>query len=584
MQGRILKFTDFYREDQVVDKFDLIKDIPRVELIATISSINHLIKGPFDLNFNNSFENQLMLIETIFLTHLDPDNRQYIIGFARRLKNIYAAENGGVTLFTRASCLYALNDIVLSDTILNENVPKYIFHLPDCENIFKFLLLNNDELLNYSENYKDEMSSDSLGEDFFKVFMFKEIPHNQYYYIQNPINLLNRAVLLFEHLKSTYNDQLIEYLDEYQIKSPEEFISIISHFFMSPGAISNLHCFKVPVSDTVTISRLDKLSIRGTGSPNLGLKKFEFLEIKKGPFYKYPGEETNIYILMDNIFFVEKVYNLFYWDFFFDKIGKGLNQRKRERELKKWGGIVGRFFEDYIKSILEYSFSEHKDVVLKCTDNLKVENGDEFADFYIRRKRQITVAQAKCSFLPQIDYKEVYNFKDFESINQEEFFGRFGLSQLVDTTIANFIEYATQIDKGLPKNKVFIYPILITNEPVLSVGITSQVFDDRFKYLLSEKGLEIENESYRINRLTVIHISELERLQQSLRDKDFKLDNLLQTYADNTNVELSHNPYSQFMNFDSLIRKKIKEKAIPKYILDKEQGVFRLMIDFLNLK
>jgi hypothetical protein len=584
MLGRILKFTDFYREDQIVDKFDLINNIPRVELIATISSINHLIKGPLDLSFNNSFENQLKLIETIFLTHLNADNRQYIVGFARRLNDIYQAENGAVTLFTRASCVYALNDIILSDTIINENVPKYLFHIPDCENIFKFLLLNNTELLNYSENYEEEMSSDSLGEDFFKVFMFKEIPHNQYYFIQNPVNLLNRAVLLFDYLKETYNNELIEYLKEYQINSPEEFIGIISNFFMSPGVMPNMHCFKVPVSDKITIARLDKLSIRGAGRPNAGVKKFEFLEVKKGPFYKYAGEESNIYLLMDNIFFVEKAYDLFYWDFFFDKLAIGLNQRKRERELKNWGGIVGRFFEDYIKSILEYSFSDHKDVLLKCTDDLKVANGDEFADFYIRRKRQIIVGQAKCTFLPQIDYKEVYSWSDYESINQEEFFSRFGLSQLVDTTIANFSEYAIQIDKGFPKSKVFIYPILITNEPIISNGITSQVFNERFKELLSEKGLEIENESYRIHRLTVIHISELERLQQSIKDKDLKFDNLLQTYADNTNVELTHNPYSQFMDFDNLIRKKIKEKAIPKYILDKKEGIFKLMIDFLNLK
>ncbi|MCF1192502.1 hypothetical protein LRR18_12980 [Mangrovimonas sp. AS39] len=584
MLGRILKFTDFYREDQIVNKFDLINNIPRVELIATISSLNHLIKGPLDLNFNNSFKNQLKLIETIFLTHLNSENRKYLVGFARRLKDIYVTENGSVTLFTRASCLYALNDIILCDTIINEHVPKYVFHLPDCENIFKFMLLNNSELLDYSRNYEDEMSSDALGEDFFKVFMFKEIPHNQYYFIQNPINLLNRATLLFNYLKGSYNDLLIEYLNDYRIESPEEYIAIISQFFLSPGAIQNLHCFKVPVNDEVTVARLDKLSVRGAGRPNAGVKKFEFLEIKKGPFYKYPGEENHIYLLMDNIFFLEKAYDLFYWDFFFDKLAAGLSRRKRERELKNWGGVVGRFFEDYIKSIFEYSFNEHKDIVLKCTDDLKVKNGDEFADFYIRRKRQIIVGQAKCSFLPQVDYKEVYNIEDYNNINQDEFFSRFGLYQLIDTTVTKFREYAREVDNRLPQNKVFIYPVLITNEPIISTGITSQVFDTKFRELLVAKGIDIDNQSYRINRLTVIHIGELERLQESLKDKDFRFDNLLQTYAENTNIELSRDPYSQFMDFDSLIRKKIKGKAIPKYILDKKEGILKLMINFLNLK
>jgi hypothetical protein len=584
MLGRILKFNDFFNENDDFDRFSLIEDIPRVELIATISSINHLIKSPLDVNFNNSFENQVKLIDAIFLTHLNVDNRKYIIGFIKILDEIFKNKKGNVVLFTRVSCLYALNEIILTDKIANEKVENYVFHLPDCENIFKFLLLNNKELLNYSANYNDEMSSDNLGNDFFKAFMFKEIPHNQYYYIQNPINLLNRAVLLFEYLKKTYNDELSEHLKEYQIDSPEEFIGIIGQFFMSKGAIPSLQCFKVPLTDVATITRLDKLSQRGAGRPTIGLKKFEFLEIKKSPFYKSAGEENNIYLLMDNIFFIEKAYDLFYWDFFFDKLAIGLNQRKRERALKKWGGVVGRFFEEYLKSILKYSFSEHKDIILKCTDELLVDNGDEFADFYIRRKRQVVVGQAKCSFLPQIGYKEVYSLDDYSNISQEEFFCRFGLYQLVDTTIANFREYAHQIDQGLSENKVFIYPVLITNEPIMASGLTSQVFNDKFNNLLIKKGLSMDNESYRINRLVVMHISELERLQESLKDKDFKFDNLLQSYNDKTNVELSRNVYSQFMSFDNFIRKKIKEKAIPKYIIERKEGIFKLMIDFLNLK
>lgn len=583
MLGRILKFTDFYREDQIVDRFELIQNIPRVELIATISSINYNIKKPLDLDFNNSFENQARLLETIFLVHNNPSNRQYIIALVERLRDLYHREYGGVTLFTRVSCLFAINDVIFSEEIENEHVENYVFNINDCENIFKFLLLSNNELLSYSNNYENEITSEALGEEFFKVFMFKEIPHNQYYFIQNPFNLFNRAVLLFNYLKESYENELEDYLEEYKIDSPEEFIAIIGQFFMGKGAIPQLQCFKVPISDTDAVSRLDKLSIRGSGSPNAGLKKFEFLEIKKAPFFKYPGEENNIYILMDNIFFAEKSYDLFYWDFFFDKLADGLNRKERERTLKNWGGVVGRFFEDYIKSIIEYSFAEHKDIVFKCTSDLEVENGDEFADFYIRRKRQIIVGQAKCSFIP-VEYKEVYSLENYNQINQDRFFERFGLYQLVDTTIANFRNYALQIDNGLPLNKVFIYPVLITNEPIISNGVTSQVFDTRFKELLVERDIDLDNASIRINRLTVMHISELERLQQSLKDRDFKLDQFLQAYSDNTNIELSRNPYSQFLSFDSLIRKKVKGKAIPKRFLEKDSGVFKLMIDFLGLK
>lgn len=36
MLGRILKFTDFFSKNQIVERFELINNIPRVDLPATI--------------------------------------------------------------------------------------------------------------------------------------------------------------------------------------------------------------------------------------------------------------------------------------------------------------------------------------------------------------------------------------------------------------------------------------------------------------------------------------------------------------------------------------------------------------------
>ncbi len=41
MVGIILKYEHFFRDPIPSDKFELIKHIPRVELIASFSSINH---------------------------------------------------------------------------------------------------------------------------------------------------------------------------------------------------------------------------------------------------------------------------------------------------------------------------------------------------------------------------------------------------------------------------------------------------------------------------------------------------------------------------------------------------------------
>lgn len=574
----MLKYSDFFNEDPPVDKFDLVKSIPRVELISTISAINHKIKNPISVDFNNSWRNQIKLIELIFLVHQDESNTKYCAEYCRKFLELYRKEQHNIVLFTRVSCLYALNEILFSKTIDHEEIPKYKFELTDLVNVFKFLLLCNIELLSYNDNYATDITLDNLGDEFFEAFMFKEIPHNQYYYIQNPLNLFQRALFLFEYIRKKYSKELDRFVAKYQVKTPEEFIGVIGKYFMSSGTLpQQIHAFYVPHKDKDSILRLNQFSQRGQGKPNTGIKKFEFLEIKKAPFYCAQGKDHNIYVLMDNGFFLEKCYDLFFWDFYFDQLAKsGIN-------LKTWGGYVGIFFEEHIESLLRYSFGDQRDVVLRTTDQLLL-RGKEYADFYIRRKRQLIIGQAKRSYLPQNIFKEVYSLDDYKNIDKEKFYERFGLYQLVETSLKEFENYAKSIDPKLPNNKLFIYPVLLVNDPVVASPIVSFNFDKKFAKLLEEQGIDRDNDKWRVNRLTVIHINELENLQQSLRDKDFRFDNFLQTYADNTNPELSNDIYARFLNFDNFIRKKVKEKAIPEYIKDHEKGIMKLFIEFMQLK
>ncbi|TYB79180.1 hypothetical protein [Bizionia myxarmorum] len=578
MIGRILKYSDFFAAAPPVNKFDLVKNIPRVELIATISGVNHNIKNPISVDFDNSWKNQIKLIEIIFLVNQNESNRQYSDIHCRKFVDTYKKENGSVTLFTRVSCLYGLNEIIFSKEIIHEDVSKYKFTSVDTENIFKFLILCNAELLSYNDNYRNEINSKNLGNKFFEVFMFKEIPHNQYYYIQNPLNLFQRAVHLFKYIGKSYPKELNDFVSNFKVKSPEEFISVIGNFFLSKGSLpQQLQVFYIPHNDKDAILRLNQFSVRGQGKSNTGIKKFEFLEIKKAPFYCNEGEDHNIYILMDNVFFAEKCYDLFFWDFYFDQLkNNGLN-------LEAWGGYVGLFFEEHIEFILKYSFETQRDVLLKTTNELLI-SGKEYADFYIRRKRQLIIGQAKRTYLPQIVYKEVYSLKDYDNIDKEEFYRRFGLYQLVETSLREFDKYINIIDPEIPKNKLFIYPVLVINEPIVSSGVASYNFDKKFEELLNKEGISRDSIKWRINKVTVIHINELENLQQSLRDKDFRLDNFLQAYADNSSPQLMNDAYAQFLNFDNFIRKKVKEKAIPVYIMDKEKGVLKLFIDFIGLK
>ncbi len=576
MIGTILKYEDFFNQPMPPDKFDIIKYIPRVELIASFSSINHLLKKPLDLDFNFSYENQIKIISTLYHLHEEPRGIEYCKTHIDRFKEHFDAYKGGATLSTRTSCLYALNEILFCDKLEFEEKPGIKFYPDDYLAIFKFLLLCNHEMLSYNESYDDEITSDKLGGDFFEAFMFKEIPSNQYSYIQNPINLLERGRQLFEFLKGRYKTELDNFTKDYQLDSPEHLLSVIANHFVFNSGMGFIQAYRVKKADKLAIERLNALSKRGLGKPNTGIKKFEFLEIKKSPLYFIEGEETNIYILLDNTFLIEKSYELFFWDFYFDVL------KKEGVRIETWGGDVGLFFEEYTKGVFNYCFEGHKDIFFKSTDQLLIA-GKEYADYYIRRKRNIVLVQAKRSYVPQVDYKEVYSLKDFNDLDKDEFYDRFGLNQIVEMSINKFDEYASIIDSNLPKNKLFIYPVLLINEPIISFAITTFIFNQKFQQMLADFGIERESSMWRINRLVVLHISELERLQEALNKRKVKLDRFLQGYADSTNVELSRKKYAPFLTLDQYIRRKITAPAIPEYLLNKDGGIFKQLLDFGKL-
>tara|TARA_R110002167_G_scaffold105083_1_gene270456 strand:+ start:4972 stop:6711 length:1740 start_codon:yes stop_codon:yes gene_type:complete len=576
MVGTILKYEDFFNDAIPADKFEIIKHLPRVELIASFSSINHILKKPLDLDFNYSFDNQIKIISTLYHLHEEPrgiDNCRTLI---EKFKERFDYYGGGVIISTRSSCLYALNEILFCDSLEFEEKPGIKFYPDDYLAIFKFLLICNHEMLTYNESYDNEITSDKLGGDFFEAFMFKEIPSNQYSYVQNPINLLERGRQLFEYLKGKYKMELTNFTKDYKLDSPEHLLSVIANHFVFNSGMDFIQAYRVKKADKLAIERLNALSKRGLGKPNTGIKKFEFLEIKKSPLYCLEGKETNIYILLDNTFLIEKSYELFFWDFYFDMLNK------KGVSIKKWGGEVGLFFEEYAKNIFEYCFEGHKDIIFKSTNQLLIE-GNEYADYYVRRKRNIVLVQAKRSYVPQEKYKEVYSLEDFNALDKDEFYKRFGLNQIVEMSIKKFDKYTSIIDPNMPTNKLFIYPVLLINEPIISFAVTTFVFNQKFEQMLASQGIDKDNAKWRINRLVVLHISELERLQESLNKRKIKFDQFLQGYVDSTNFNLTQNKYAPFLTLDQYIKRKIKESAIPEYLLNKEEGIFKQILDFGKL-
>lgn len=571
--GTILKYGHFYRGKKPLDKFDLIAHLPRMELITTFSAINHILKRPLDADFNHGLDNQILMIQTIYQVNLNRGNISLCWILIRNLVSIFKQSDGAVTIASRTSCLYALNEILFSKRITEERRENFKCYPNDYESMFKFLLLCNGEVLEYDQTYETEITSDKLGDNFFEAFMFKEIPNNQYSYVQNPINLLERSMKLIQFISSRYSSELMEFTSAYEVDYPEDYLSIIANNLFFNSGMSYVQAYRVKKTNTLGIKRMDALSVRGKGKPNAGMKKFEFLEIKKSPLFRIEVEDEIIYILMDGVFLLEKCYDLFFWDFFFDTLkDKGVN-------IKEWGGIVGHFFEDYADGIFEYMFEGKSNIVYKSTNDLIID-GSEYADYYVRRDNNIVLIQAKRSFLPQDKYKEVYSLEDYERLEKSEFYDRFGLGQMVDMTMANMESMLVKIDPEIPKERLSIFPVLLINEPIISLAITSFVFHQKFVELMKAKGIPLATDNYQIHRLIVIHIAELERIQQHIRDGSMAFDELLKKYVEITDMEQSKNPYTQFQTFDNLIKMNFSDKAIPDYLLKEKKGVIASIMNF----
>lgn len=257
-----------------------------------------------------------------------------------------------------------------------------------------------------------------------------------------------------------------------------------------------IQAYRVKRTDANAIDRLNALSKRCLGKPNTGIKKFEFLEIKKSPLYCVEGEETNIYLLLDNTFLIEKSYEIFFWDFYFDELQKGVKALKNGEVMSVCP------LKNTLKVFLTIVFKVERISFLNRRINCLLK-GDEYADYYIRRKRNIVLVQAKRSYIPQGDYKEVYSLKDYNDLDKDKFYDRFGLNQIIDMSINKFDDYAPVIDSKLPSNKLFIYPVLLINEPIISFAVTTFIFNRKFEQMLSHRGIDKESAKWRINRLVV---------------------------------------------------------------------------------
>lgn len=186
-------------------------------------------------------------------------------------------------------------------------------------------------------------------------------------------------------------------------------------------------------------------------------------------------------------------------------------------DVRYFRAVVGKFFEEYISDSFGFMTDLAKHHKLRRFDELLVqENGNqiEFTDVYMRYDNHIFLAEAKSTGIYD---KEKYSgdLNEFYRGGRDAFFDSFGVNQIA-TAVKKLKVLVSQFDDGFPKKgTIKVFPAVIINEKALQTPLMAQVFNKRFKELIVE--MEVGLKQIKLAPLAVIHISDLENIEENVR-------------------------------------------------------------------
>lgn len=541
----ILGYREIHRKEPPTDRLSLVAGFCKRHLIAEFCGLNYRLKPKNRLYHDTSLETQNIELER-FCGYDDPLFKKYC-AIAERFTR---SDKDYPLFFTRQTCLFAIEELIQSDLPVLEHFdmnPPQVW-----EAILTYILAVNNALTDIKQSDEGEPVN-------FETLNPKMIPLNELNLDSDPVYITYRGHRLLSYLSQTpqLGAAVEEYFAQQYTMVYEHFIYELLSMYMANDNEEKEFDFsyRVPAESRHLFERLSQVY------PSTEFHKL--LSIRKYPFYK---SDEDWYLVTDNILLVEKAYNQFINDFWFDFLkSKTRPDGAALINIQQYKSMLGMFFETYVKEIINYTFARTKYYVIKCFEQLKIQfkkQEIEIADVYVRFNNRVLLGQVKVTSLYD---KEKYseNLDGFYKNNREGFFESFGLNQLVNSLI-HLEETIVQVDSAFPVGKAYrVFPAIIVNEKAMQTPLMAKIFQDRFTELLPK----LANPKVHIYPLTIMHVSDLERMQDYLYEKPNGLWEILK----------EHGQLSKFMLpfYDTLNQKDIRanykrsmalfEELIPKY-------------------
>lgn len=532
----IIGYKDLFGED-IEDRLSLIKGICKKHLIAEISGLNYRLKPNKKFEVDYSFKTQ-----DRELVYFSGETRELYEKYGKLAQKFSRGYGDYPLLFTRQTCLFAIEEIVNSDipsqldfkmTNSWENLLKYLFAVNGV--IAKFKRDAEEEELDQVEDLAevviDEKEALSLEDISVRTIVLNElnVSSNQLYVPFRGYNLLN---FLTNH--PDVGQLASDYLqDEFGMTFDRYIFEIMSLYFANNKDGQNnvkSSVLGLPIDTTfIYYPNEDSKKLFKTLSQVFANNDFEkLLSIRKYPFY----DAGDSFMLTDNTILLEKSYSQFINDFWFDRVKLVKDGNNNfVFNIKRYRSIIGEFFETYLKSIFDYITEKAQHFKVKSFGDLVMQiegEQNELTDIYIRYNDKVFLAEAKSTGIYD---KEKYSgeLNEFYKESREKFFDSFGMKQIV-RAITLLPTHGRNVDPGFPKKgSIKIFPALIVNEKALQTPLMAQIFNKRFQELIA--ALDLGN--YKVAPLSLIHISDLENMEEHLNDNPTKLWKILERHVSN---------------------------------------------------
>lgn len=496
----LVGFQDIFGRSYHRPRLDLIINISKLDLVTEIAGLNYRLKGRNELNIDTSFESQQRELE-------------YFCGKSLFLGKKYSAlidefaKGRLVYIFSRQTCLFALEEIIQSDLEVIEDF-KMSDSISSWEALLLYILCVNDEVTKIEESDPDEPIN-------FETLNPKLLPILELMIVNDPFNIVYRGWALLRYFAN--NEMISHHIHDYFIQKYnveyERFIfELLSLWMVNKHDKEDFNFYYRISEKNDSKFILDKLSAKFISKDTKKL-----LNIRKNPFFKL---NDNVYVLTDLANLLDKAYYQLINDFYFDKLRFEEKTAGKKFNMQDYKSIIGSFFENYVRKKIQLSLGSSQlfkcgQLTIKMFDELIIPNtihgAIEAGDVYIRNTNKIVFGEVKSSSLYDNE-KFGGNVDSMYRNNRSQFFKNFGVDQLVNN-IKNINTHLKYIDPDIPNfKKLRIWPVIIFNEKTFQTPFMAHIFNQRFQ----EQIEDINNENLYIYPLALIHISDLERMEEAL--------------------------------------------------------------------